>query len=151
MTILLNADSIRGESGISGYQGWVPVSRCEFGAAAKVRYAATDEDRVIFSDVLIERVADASSPFFLLNLYNRKYDETFKLVFLRSSDDGPVEYLRIELGLCGVSGIKVVAGEGRPLEQLTLAFRTYLATVHRLGDELTGSPVSAAHDMRAKR
>ncbi len=153
MTILLTSESIRGESAIAGFTGWATANSCEFGAAANYGkvYANTQEENVSFLDLTIERATDASSPFFLLNIWSGKFDETFKIAFLRTGDDGPVPYLQLELGNCGVTGISVVADGARPIERITLAFRSFDMRAFKHGDDITGAPVSATYDTRQQR
>lgn len=147
-TVYMCYGSIRGEAEVPGKVkkspasgGWMLLTGCSFAAATNYghRFAMQVEGGGDVTPVKVTKVTDASSTGLLREaLLGANFDKNVAIVFLRTGEAGPQEFMRVELEGCGIVDFTVDSGADER------ATETYLIRYGRM------SVISWSYDARGQ-
>lgn len=107
---------------------WIELLSCRFSAEANVQSRAIGKSgRVDFGGqappIEIVKRTDAASLGLMRQFFGDKSFRKATIVFVRTSGDGPAEYLRYDIKTCRVVGFDVLGdGADRAIETLQLSY-----------------------------
>lgn len=98
--------------------GWIKLSGCSF--AGRVSHPQFTTPQSEFEGevepVRVSKVTDASSVGLLREALTGRFDQPAVIVFVRTTADGPSEYLRLEMQNCGITQFDMAGAQERQTE-----------------------------------
>ncbi len=131
-SIFMSYEGVRGESlapsSVSSSPAgsdWIALTFCQFSGA--IGHGQRSETASEFENegapVRIGKETDASTIQLLDRMLRGAFDRAVVIVFLRTGQDGPVEYLRLEMLNCGIVEADLDGdGEARPHERYAIRY-----------------------------
>ena len=119
--IFLQIDGIEGESRDAVKTNQIEIESFGFGGTNSGPPSQTAKPKVTLAPIELVKVIDKSSP----NLFGQlTVAKTFNAtITVRKSGNNPVDYVKIELGNCIVSGYNLTVGkDGMPMERILLSY-----------------------------
>jgi type VI secretion system secreted protein Hcp len=151
MAIMLNYESIQGESNIQGYEKWINLGSFQFGIGRGIASAygnSTRESSIVsVSEITVTKETDGTTVKLMEEGLHGKLNKLVKIAFLRTGSGAAQEYLSFELNGCGVSGFSMSSGGDRPSESISLNFDKYILKYNPIGDDFSGSPATVGWDL----
>ena len=151
---LLVLEGVLGESDDKKYQVAIDLQTFSLGVSATIGTTAgggTTAGKATFSDLVVTKKLDKSSPFLFLHCAQGKHIPTATLI-LRKAGERPLEYFVVKLTDVIITSVQTSGGVGGeiPQEQLSLNYSKieYIYTPQKL-DGSADTPVNAGWDIKA--
>lgn len=128
--------------------GWMVLSSCSFAGAINFgqRFAMQVEGGHDATPVKVSKLTDASSSGLFRESLLGSFDKNVAITFLRTGEDAPQEYMRLELEGCGIVDFAIESGGlSRAVE--TFSIRYGRMSVISWGYDARGQPTAKSMTM----
>lgn len=121
--------------------GWIRLASCSF--AARVGHPQMTEARSGFEGeappVRVSKLTDASSVGLLREALMGRFDQPVVIAFVRTGQQGPQEYMRIEMEGCGIVAFGMEGAEERQTETFDIRCEQITITTWRFSGTTRGA------------
>lgn len=146
MPVLMSVDGISGSAGIPGYEGWLLLSRLDWGGTRSVIHNMTPQGRRVaiatapqLKGVKVSRQSDFVSPL-IWDAMVGTARKRVRFVWLRTGPDGQLEpFMQIDLDGALITSMAEDSSYAEPEESITFTFQRVTITVSNVGDALAGA------------
>jgi len=138
---------VNGEATVPGNIGrspgggdWIELEGCSFSSVPH-SHRGTSVDAAV-NPIEITKKVDAASISLLHDLFTNAANGNAAIVFLRTTPDGPAEYLRLELEDIRLLGFEIQGTDDRPFEKYMLSASTFTIITWNYTGTNPGTPAS---------
>ncbi|MBR0684071.1 type VI secretion system tube protein Hcp [Roseomonas eburnea] len=121
--------------------GWIKLSSCNFGGRVSHPQLTTKQSEFEgeAQPVRVTKVTDASSVGLLREALTGRFDQPVVIVFVRTTNSGPAEYIRLEMQDCGIVEFDMAGGEERQTESYEIRCSMMTLTTWRFAGNTRGA------------
>jgi type VI secretion system secreted protein Hcp len=158
VAIFMKYEGIDGESQVRGRTGFLELASIDWGCSrsmSAVKAGARADADVRFTEFVVTRLQDSKSALLFDEALRGTFERKVELHFVRTGPNNrPISGAKIELHNAGIGAYSFSgsgAGDGVPMESLTLYFTKIIFESSEVSDALAAIPNTAEYDIAAGR
>jgi type VI secretion system secreted protein Hcp len=152
MALYMKYGSIKGAVTTDGFKDWIELNSFQWGASRHIGTAARgsttrEHSEPNFSEILVSKVTDVSSPKLFLDSVGGKLDNKVTIKFTTTTKGKVETFLTYEMENCGLSNYSLHSGGEAPMESLSLNYTKITKTFTGHDPGIGGSPETVGYDL----